>query len=204
MPIAAPTTARPVVTYTDSHTRACRRVGSQEVAEQLVSVRDELRKNYRAEGPAGWKRLGSGATRVAYLGPDGWVYKIALWGYDQVNLVETKFWQMGLAHRLYRPAVPHHRLFEVLHGGQAVQVLAMERLTMDEERARREKNSHPGLKLIHEMGAHIGCVDLHGGNIGWRGDHPVLLDAGGGTCTNDIARTDGCTDCNPRHHRRAQ
>ena len=197
MPVA-PTLARPRVqlTYADSHTRACRRVGSQATADSLASYIDGTASWLSPSAPDGWKRLGQGVSRVALLGPDGWVYKCPLGtiGSD-ASQREAAYWDMALRHREFRPHVPHFRLFAV---GKHM-VIAMERLTVDRDRVNTPTaEDRKIVNHVRDMAEHIGCEDSHGGNLGWRGDHPLLLDAGGGT-SREVMRSYGCGTCNPKH-----
>lgn len=186
MPIATTTRAGwAQVTYTDSHTRACRRVGSQEVAEQIAGWSGD-----RYALPEGWEFLGAGATRAVALGPDGWAYKVSYAGYGRVNDIEIKYWARGKAHPEYRNHIPHHRIFEV---GRR-KVVAMERLTVD--RSRSSADADGQVMSIKRMAHHIGCEDIHMANIGWRGNVAVLMDAGCGTIEH-LSKYDGCVTCNP-------
>lgn len=181
MPVA-PVLARPRVqlTYADSHTRACRRTGSQEVADQLDGfLKDGL--------PDGWTKLGNGVSRRALLGPDGFVYKVPFLGEEHLSLGESTYWAMALRHREWRQHVPHHRLLMV----GTIPVIAMELVVMDRDRTK----SSSAWRVIEKMADHIGCGDSHAGNIGWRGNTPVLLDAGG----YRASKTMGCGTCNPQH-----
>lgn len=197
MPVA-PVLARPRVqtTYTDSHTRACRRLGSQATADSLASYLDGTAGWLSPSPPDGWTRLGQGVSRVALLGPDGWVYKCPLGpsGSD-ASQREATYWDMALRHRNFRAHVPHFRLFAV---GKYV-VIAMEQLAVDRDRVNTPTaEDRAAVRIVKDMADHIGCGDSHGGNIGWRGDLPLLLDAGAGTAGHVNGR-DGCGECNPRH-----
>lgn len=210
-PVVAP--ARPAIRYTDGHTRASRRLGSTELAQQLVSYAEEVMERCASIGvvpPPGWERLGEGVSRVALLGPDGCVYKIPVgWMYTHSNQAEADFYAMALAHRDYRPHVPYFRTLEIkvshtLRGGLAgepvmetVTVMVMERLTVSRERVRGDSTG--GVDMVERMAAHIGTYDSHASNIGWRGQRPLLLDAGGGM-SGHISSSDGCAQCNPRHY----
>lgn len=197
MPVA-PVLARPRVqtTYTDSHTRACRRLGSQATADELTSYIEKTASWGAPTTPDGWERLGQGVSRIALLGPDGYVYKapIGTVGSD-ASKREAAYWDMALRHQDFRPHVPHFRLFAV---GKHV-VIAMELLTVDRDRVNtpnREERS--AVNRVKDMAEHVGCCDVHGSNIGWRGELPLLLDAGGGT-SGYISRAAGCGTCNPKH-----
>ena len=52
-------------------------IGTQEEAETAWLIHDEYQKNWRNhEMPEGWRTLGSGMFRTAYLSPSGVVYKV--------------------------------------------------------------------------------------------------------------------------------
>lgn len=197
MPVA-PVLARPRVqaTYTDSHTRACRRLGSQATADELTSYIDGTAAWLNPSTPDGWKRLGQGVSRVALLGPDGWVYKAPIGGIgSDASKREAAYWDMALRHQNFRPHVPHFRLFAV--GKQTV--IAMELLVVDRDRVNTPTNEDRiAVRAVKDMASHVGCEDSHGGNIGWRGSLPLLLDAGAGT-VGRITDRDGCGTCNPKH-----
>lgn len=58
------------------------------------NAREALRLNRRSwikskDYPNGWKKLGSGGTRNAYLGPDGVVYKVQHNSMDKCNVDEA-------------------------------------------------------------------------------------------------------------------
>jgi hypothetical protein len=194
VPAAPVAPARPALRYTDSHTRASRRTGSPEVAAQLLPLLDDSPNYFRYRSdqlPMGWRFLGSGVTRVALLGPDGFVYKVQFFLDDTANERETLFWKMALRHQQHRRFVPHFRLMEV----KRYTLLAMELLEVDRARSQDRKGD---IAELRRMARHIGCEDTHLGNIGWRGDTPVLLDAGNGT-DKEMTPAMGCGDCNPLH-----
>lgn len=192
----APLLARPKVTYTDSHTRACRRVGSQTMADTLAGYINGVWRWADPMPPDGWQVLGAGATRRAVLGPDGWVYKVLIDRQDDASAIEAQYWLMALRHREFRPHVPHFRTFEVkvrtASGEKVTTVLAMEQLAVN-----WRLGSSDEAEKVRKMASHIGCRDIHGANIGWRGQQAVLLDAGSGV-NGVISRTHGCETCNPR------
>jgi len=48
------------------------------ISQENLEVASKLSRNLPT--PRGWKRLGAGSSRTAYLGPDGLVYKVSSWG----------------------------------------------------------------------------------------------------------------------------
>ena len=192
--------ARPVPTYTDSHTRACRRVGSNQEAAALDPLVSAMQDYMPADAPEGWEKLGTGAFRVALRSPAGWVYKVPLGLHGvEASQREVCFWRMALRHQEYRALVPHYRLFEV--GGWPV--VAMESLTVDRTRANfpQDDEDREKIRELREAAYHVGCGDLHGGNVGWRGDHALLLDAGGAADAR-VTKNSGCAHCNPIYEAR--
>lgn len=194
-------TAPPRVTYTDSHTRASRRIGSDAEMEELRHYVELIGSLRPAVVPAGWKPLGEGVSRQALLSPAGWVWKVPLGRLgSEASKREDVYWRMALKHPEFRPHVPHYRVFTP---GDHV-LIAMELLAMN--RGEVLKPSTPetreAILNVRAMAAHIGCDDFHGGNVGWRGDrHPVLLDAGAGS-NGRVGQHDGCGTCNEKHYTR--
>ena len=65
-------------------------LGSIENARIIATARADRWARNRAL-PKGWKKIGQGGTRTAYLGPDGVVYKVQHdWDFDECNRDEVK------------------------------------------------------------------------------------------------------------------
>lgn len=138
------------------------------------------------ELPEGWGRLGSGSYRIAYLSPDGVVYKVqqryALPGeYEgQSNKSEAenlrRFWLIKMPPGC---RLPRFQFFELDGKG----VMAMERLgrTLSQYSQWDEKGSNYWAlrnKLYRTL---TGVCDLHGGNLAVDEERDLLvpIDLGG-------------------------
>lgn len=58
-------------------------IGSLELAQEIAGCRNAY------EMPAGWVLAGTGTTRTAFIGPDGFVYKVARYPNSIDNLSEA-------------------------------------------------------------------------------------------------------------------
>lgn len=158
-------------------------IGSPEVAAQLNRWAERVRCDNPITPPEGFTLLGEGSSRVAVLGPDGVVYKATYGTCAYVNHDEADIWAAMLRHPEFRRYVPRHRLIAV--GPNTL--TAVERL--DVHRARTHLS--PEYQAMGGLREHFRVGDMNTGNVGWRGDDLLLLDAGFASLTHN------CTHCAP-------
>lgn len=131
--------------------------------------------------PEGWKRLGSGCYRIAFLAPSGTVYKVqGSPSSFQSNVSEAYTLRRYMFQKLPKGCrFPRYQLFMVKEGEG---VMAMERMTsllreysQHREEHRRVRNLKRDLaEALHDL------WDLHDDNVGVAEDGAVVpIDLGG-------------------------
>ena len=144
-------------------------IGSQELAEALTNLLDSQ------DDPAlaGFYYLAEGISRVAYLGPDDFVYKVEIDGFG-TNEDEYHWFE-----ELMQIGVPEG--WDFAKCDLIDHVLVMEYIPGDEPYAHyaEEECNCSGRCIIDEYGDlrdHTGLWDMHSGNFRIRDGVKVLID----------------------------
>lgn len=144
-----------------------------------VADRDPWDPDYKAV-PRGWSRIGSGCYRIAYLSPDGVVYKVqgyyALPGqYEgQSNKEEAenlrRFWLKKMPEGC---RLPRFRFFELDGKG----VIAMERFqkTLSQFSDYGDPQGTEYWALRGRLQRALGLTDMHGGNLAVDEENKLLV-----------------------------
>jgi len=132
-------------------------------------VRDEQKRERLeyacpCQAPDGWKYLGQGCYRAAYLSPDGVVYKVQNHpNSGQSNIAEyRRWWALRLTHRMPEgsrfPALSFFSVDGVLDG-----VNAMEYLEKTLNRYRGDEY-YKYSDILHVVACQLDLWDMHHGN----------------------------------------
>ena len=140
--------------------------------DQGISRDEYIDQGLVLSGFAGWKSIGSGCYRHAYMGPDGLVYKIETWG--ESNKIEA-----SVSERLSgKPGCP--KSFRVLDMKLVGSVLVTEYAPRDADSTPCNHHRHPEWgEFVAWVSKHgCGVMDTHEENIWWDGSAFVIIDAG--------------------------
>lgn len=134
-----------------------------------------------AQAPEGWKRLGSGCYRIAFLAPSGIVYKVQNNPDSfQSNAEEASTLRRYMFRKLPKGCrFPRYQLFMVR---ESEGVMAMERMESMLKEYSHYKAEHRRVRDLKAalVDALYDLWDLHDGNIGVAEDGAVVpIDLGG-------------------------
>lgn len=123
--------------------------------------------------PEGWTYLGSGVSRAAFLGPDGWVYKFgSTWANDgEVNAAQRLFTEQDSTFGV--PWVEHvgdYGHYSVIRA----EYIAGEWHTEYDYYANKDEWRDLSRFIID----HARVGDVHYGNVCFRDGTPVIIDLG--------------------------
>lgn len=125
-------------------------------------------------GLAGWTMVGSGAFRVAMLGPDGLIYKV---GDTCDNQTEAR-----ISAKLHSDT-KCPKAFRILDMKIVGEILVTEYAPKHPEQPNRDHHSHPEWGTFRRWVESHGhsVLDTHGQNIWWDGESWVVIDMGNWT-----------------------
>jgi hypothetical protein len=144
----------------------------------------------KVELPEGWREIGSGLYRTAYLSPDGVIYKVesnydtaGSWGQSNYGEYENILRVILSGKKVKSARLPKATLF-MLDGKtvMAMEFIDGQRPNLDcyQECRCTKLNGRCNREAVEEIGRSMMVSDLHDGNIAWlpKQNEYVIMDVG--------------------------